>query len=798
MKKYLTNPKTWNITCTVLLFCLLFLFGLCSFQDYGLAGDAYEERRTCLVNYKYLFPSVADIQTDTVNFSEIADLSEYADRYYGVALQLPTVFVEHFFDFNLTYNQIFQMRHLYTFLLFFAGCIFFFLLARMLTGSTAAACVGTAMFILSPRILADSMYNIKDIPFLSIFIVNLYVGLRFLRKPGPLSAALLGIVSAVCTNTRIIGGIAVFACLLAFLCDRTRWQRFSRALGLCLLCGIVCFVTYVAITPVTWSGPISAIIGTLRTFSSFDVYTFTNYFMGELIDGSQLPWYYLPVWIGLTTPLLYLILFGVGTAGTAVGIVRRRGSLSSYTERLFLFATAAVPLLYVFIASPVLYNGWRHFYFIYSVLILFALLGFQYLARLLAGRKVFLLYGATGLYLLSIVLWIGRNHPNEVVYFNYPSRSYANANMDKDYWNVEAASAVEKLLALSDSESFSVVFYPHSWYSQGIFSAADQARVQSVSRYYPQSADYYLYTYLENPATEEFYGYYYFDELSAGEASGIKFNAIFSRSYRLTSISNLKLSPASDTLLYGTEEISWTADRNSSGSYTLTASLEQTAQTDRLYFSCLNTAVDIEEIQITDIQGNTQAASVHYLESDVNSGYWIFFDRCQPASVSIRLSFSSEQDSYRMLFHLTEPVTEENGGVSVQSLASLSAGINWTEAANAADGSLNTSWHAGSQEPGTQVQLELDQEKTVSGFSLETGGKDWDSPHDLIIETSPDGENWIPVEYTSPNNIDFLFSPVSCRYIRLTIGEHSEEISSEWTIAEIFLYTSAAGIEENG
>lgn len=109
--------------------------------------------------------------------------------------------------------------------------------------------------------------------------------------------------------------------------------------------------------------------------------------------------------------------------------------------------------------TPVLYNGWRHFYFVYAVIAIFALFGFQALLTL-AKKKSFAVYIPFGLYMASLVLWIGRNHPSEFVYFNYPARSYASQNMDKDYWNVGAASAVITCLKTSGGSSFSVIFYP--------------------------------------------------------------------------------------------------------------------------------------------------------------------------------------------------------------------------------------------------------------------------------------------------------------------------------------------------
>lgn len=302
-----------------------------------MAGDAYEERRTCLVNYKYLVPSVSDIQTDTVNFSEIPDLNEYFDRYYGVALQMPTIVVEHLFDFNLTYNQIFQMRHLYTFLLYFIGCIFFYLLARCFTDSRLIALAGTAVFVLSPQILSNSLYNIKDIPFLAIFIVNLYFGIRFLRSPRSVHLLLLAMVSAICTNTRIIGAIVIFACLFIYLIKGQSEESPLKRFGKCVLCGLVCLLCYILITPVTWSSPVQAVIETLKTFSSFNVYQFNNYFMGTILDGADLPWYYLPVWIVLTTPVLFSVLSIIGLIASAVHPVKQRHIDRVDWEKLFLF-----------------------------------------------------------------------------------------------------------------------------------------------------------------------------------------------------------------------------------------------------------------------------------------------------------------------------------------------------------------------------------------------------------------------------------------------------------------------------
>ena len=117
------KKKEISITlgAVALLIALALLVG---FRTEGVSTDEDRERVSSLVNYKYLVPSVENIVTDSVNFASISDLSEWQDRAYGVTLQLPTVVIEHLFDFQMDLAAVFQIRHVYTFLLFaLAVCI---------------------------------------------------------------------------------------------------------------------------------------------------------------------------------------------------------------------------------------------------------------------------------------------------------------------------------------------------------------------------------------------------------------------------------------------------------------------------------------------------------------------------------------------------------------------------------------------------------------------------------------------------------------------------------------------------
>ena len=83
----------------------------------------------------------------------LRSLSEWKDRYYGVALQLVPVMIEHMFDFQLSLRQVYLVKHCYTFLLFFISCIFFYKIGYMLSRNRYMALLATAMLVLSPRML---------------------------------------------------------------------------------------------------------------------------------------------------------------------------------------------------------------------------------------------------------------------------------------------------------------------------------------------------------------------------------------------------------------------------------------------------------------------------------------------------------------------------------------------------------------------------------------------------------------------------------------------------------------------
>ena len=483
----------------ILFFLLFFLYGCFVFRDYGIGVDEPVERRSSLITWLHLNPSLRDVVTDTVDFSQLQPLGEYQDRYYGVTVMLPCVAAEHLTGFTMPLSQGYALRHFYNFLLFFAGCVFFYLLCRELGFGTVLSLVGVLFLVLSPRILADAFYNLKDLIFLSLFIIGLYFGVRLIRCSTVRNMAGLAFFSALCANVRMIGAYLPVLCLaIAFVkrvtekqaCAAGDWGNdaglreaqsdhgaglsvWARQLVYCLAAGILCLAFYILFTPITWDHPLGRMREIIGHFSDYSIWNDYNYYMGRYITREEIPWHYLPVWMGITIPAVTLVMavcgFGLETARLAAGVFRGKPAKGQgadndcWRNRLLFWLLFLLPVIYVIRKKPTLYNGWRHFYFLYPLCCLFALF-FVEACREWLGKKegkvkkagLCCLWAVTAAGFFSTVLWIGRNHPYDYVYFNELAREWALPRFDKDYWGVSEKDALNYICAHDNRERIKI------------------------------------------------------------------------------------------------------------------------------------------------------------------------------------------------------------------------------------------------------------------------------------------------------------------------------------------------------
>ena len=776
IKELIKKKEKWVI---VLFFSLFFLYGCVTFRDFGLSGDEGIQRYHSLVMYKYLVPSVGNIVTDTVNFPTVPDPKSYG-VYYGVTVQLPTVVIEHLFGFQLDLHTVFLIRHFYNFLIFFIATIFFYRICYVFTNRRYWALLGTFLLIVSPRILGDAFYNVKDLMGLSAFVVNLYFAILFIKKISIKSFIGLILSSALCINVRIVGGVIIASCLfLAFIrciADKTLKHYWLYFVGT----GAGCFGLYLLMTPVTWGNVFEVLLKTIKTFSNYSVWINTNFYFGKNVEAMHLPWHYLPVWIFISTPIVYSLFCIVGILSEGFRLFFRRNKTGDLDDRdyswnlVLIFMCMVIPFLYVILLKPVLYTGWRHFYFIYPLIILFALVGFKTCVVYFAKKKAaaISLWGILGFSVITTILWIGCNHPYEYVYFNPLVRPYVDENFEKDYWGTSGYAAILYILNTDISDSIKIYAKNTSGYD---FLEKDQrARISIVNSV--EEADYVVETYSAVSQSKKYNEFQEFDEIHSLIVDGFYVNTIFKRSYEHYSTSILTLS--NGIWNSSIDNITWECNND-----TAIAIWKEPVRVDKVTIEFENKKVAEKSEVYATVDGDNWVCI-----SDKNdykiSGNQIWGHISTEHLVGIKVVGVGE----RITLNIYQNRAEEDAITHPQSIVRVLGHENSPDSEYAIDNNPKTNWHSNTQHPDIVFDIELDSIYHVSGLRLDPGQWKTDYPRKLRIFISEDGQSYGEVNADSTENIEYFFEAVKCQYIRLITGDTQEVLENDWTISEVAVF----------
>ena len=477
----------------VTLFFATFLFvGLWVCEDYGISWDEPASRLNGLHSFNYVFEGNNALLT-------------YEDRDYGVAFEMPLYIIEKALHLEDP-RDIYLMRHLCTFLMFYAGVFFFYLLGKFHFGSWKIGLLGALFLVLSPRIFAHSFYNSKDLVLLSAFVIAAYTLFRFLAEKTLLRAALHALSCALLINTRIIGVLVPFLTFLsvglevlkpAVPEDRRRAIKSFSAYLVLLVPLTVLF------WPFLWDDPLGKFIQVFENMSRFK-WRGTVLYLGEYIKATELPWHYFPVWLIITTPLFYTFAFLAGLLSTAWSMGKNPPCFFRDSRRndLLLLLWFFLPPLAVIVQQSVLYDSWRHLFFIYPAFLLLSLRGLSALSELcrakLRGQVSRIAPSALILVALFSLLdtahFMVQNHPHQNVFFNFLAGGDPAAVKDRfelDYWGLSYRQALEYILENDPGKEVAISVANHPGvYNALILPLAERSRLKYVTK--SHEATYFL------------------------------------------------------------------------------------------------------------------------------------------------------------------------------------------------------------------------------------------------------------------------------------------------------------------
>ena len=492
-----------------LLFAVYLVVGLVASQDYGVSTDEDVNILNAQVSAKYaigvLSPSrYAKMLAADSSFARIPSLTSYVDRDYGVGFDLPLFALRMVAGIRSDKRAVFGFNHAATFVFCWFGVWCLYGLVRDVTRRRRLGLLLAAVWATTPRFFAENCYNLKDAVFAAAFAVALWAAWRWFARPKSIVIAFVaGAAAGFATDIRPTGIILAASVLVWFSLVRVLRVRGVQQPLPSIVSGCMYVLGFGGVVylccPYLWASPFVHFAEALQGLSRFRLERMPDAFpfAGNFIHSNEVPPYYLPVWMAITLPPVYLLALLAAVWLLFWQFLTKRWVMlyeSRHRFGLLCVGLAVAPMLAAAVLHSPLYNGWRHFYFVYPALL--AAVGVVLSGGILAKfwQKVSVWVLVLGVLVNSVqVFWL---HPYEYTYFNVLAGVHPERRFEGDYWSVSYRSALLRLSAVTadvpkGSPPLRLYFWGGSYYNLSYLAPSVRSRFTTVGD--TSLADYILY-----------------------------------------------------------------------------------------------------------------------------------------------------------------------------------------------------------------------------------------------------------------------------------------------------------------
>ena len=384
-------------------------------------------------------------------------------KYYGQSVDNLTALI------NRTFNieDEFLTRH-FTGALFFWLLLFFAaLISYQLSGSFSVATLTVISMIAMPRLFGQAFGNLKDIPFAVGYAAGIYFIILFIKElPRIKWSTTIWLALAIAfTNSVRIGGLILFAyfglAIISYIISKPFYLKqivstkhyFGRLLGQGVVIVIIGYFAGLLFWPFALQDVFQNPLKSLSVMEHYKV-SIRQIFEGELLWSTQLPWYYLPKWILISTPGFIILGFIISIIPLNIYVPKPIKSKQLFLE-LFVFFTLLFPIIYVIIIGANLYSGVRQMLFVLPLFAVFSSIGIIKLRK--SNLSKIIKYPVIGLFFISIIFPIKHQvatFPADYIYFNTIAGENKNAwsNYEYDYYYHSIKKSSEYLVELIGEE----------------------------------------------------------------------------------------------------------------------------------------------------------------------------------------------------------------------------------------------------------------------------------------------------------------------------------------------------------
>lgn len=423
---------------------------------------------TIVPNYVLSWDEEATLKVVQVNRDLVTGRKDYTTHleYYGTWFNFAAaalykgqeILTEPALDETSEFMARIALKHQFTFLVSWVTYGVVAGLVSILAGFEFAW-LGPLLLLLIPRFWGHSFFNPKDIPLAMMFTLGTLWGTYLIsyynRQQRSLSiglnatttySALYGILVGCAAGARIDSSVLV---LIVPLVDV--WLRLQRGDNLkqivrfgqfyALMLG-TCVLTIVTLYPASWANPIRWYLEAFNFYYKED-WPHTVLFNGSFIPAKTLPWHYLPTWVGITTPIVILVLF---VAGLILATLRYKQLTVGQRACLLLLGLQIMGLPgFAMLYQATLFDAIRQVLYILPAIAAIAAVAIAWLYQMLRPRLAKLAFVGG---LVALALPIGFDmvqlHPYEYVYFNriFGGLPSAVQRFETDYWGLSMSEAV--------------------------------------------------------------------------------------------------------------------------------------------------------------------------------------------------------------------------------------------------------------------------------------------------------------------------------------------------------------------
>ena len=494
------------------LFSVYFLIGIFTFKDYGISIDEQFQRSSGLYWLSYILKLLHLDKLSAVALLKFENIQGFtlvtADQIptYGIIFDVPSALIEIIFSIDEPKNY-FYLRHLMNFLFFFISSIYFYRLLVNRFENINLCILGTIFYILSPRIYGASFYNNKDIIFLSVVSITIYFLFKYFDEKNLKNLILFSIFSAICTSTRMIGiFFPISFLLIIFLSNLNNKKEFEIIKIFMLYITLYLFFLFIH-WPYLWTAPLENLLSIFYSSSKLLI-EYTIFFNGEYIKSNFLPFWYIPTWISISTPPLYLLLFIFGYFYILKRFFLRFINLkenSNYPDfwrgtdeikDFLIFFNLTIIFLYLILFNITLYNGWRHIYFFNAFIIYIATYGlYIFFSKFKTQKSVNRINFFVIIFLSITTFKMIIHHPFQNIYFSSLLTQNFKKKFEVDYMALSGANFLNRILILEKDKkliNIGVASYSPIERSLVLLDEKDAKKINIVGQEYKKAE--YIYT----------------------------------------------------------------------------------------------------------------------------------------------------------------------------------------------------------------------------------------------------------------------------------------------------------------